>query len=187
MNIPFPPLKYALMLFALPAAALSHQAKKVSLDVVSLFLSSFSSSPLIPSYTHKMNMCVLGALCCSALYHTLQQPNIKQKFVALLKRFKVTDEVGFGLEHVSREQIQEVEEDLDELYDSLEMYNPSDSGPEMEETDSILSTPKPKLRPFFEGMSQSSSQTEIGSLNSKGSLGRDTFSPVSSPALPSLN
>ncbi|XP_042615354.1 phosphofurin acidic cluster sorting protein 1-like isoform X2 [Cyprinus carpio] len=105
-----------------------------------------------------------------------RQPNIKQKFVALLKRFKVSDEVGFGLEHVSREQIQEVEEDLDELYDSLEMYNPSDSGPEMEETDSILSTPKPKLRPFFEGMSQSSSQTEIGSLNSKGSLSRDPFS-----------
>uniref|UniRef100_A0A3B3YLD4 Phosphofurin acidic cluster sorting protein 1 n=1 Tax=Poecilia mexicana TaxID=48701 RepID=A0A3B3YLD4_9TELE len=111
------------------------------------------------------------------------QPNIKQKFVALLKRFKVSDEVGFGLEHVSREQIQEVEEDLDELYDSLEMYNPSDSGPEMEETDSILSTPKPKLRPFFEGMSQSSSQTEIGSLNSKGSLGRDTFSPGELPPL----
>uniref|UniRef100_A0AAY4A7T5 Phosphofurin acidic cluster sorting protein 1 n=1 Tax=Denticeps clupeoides TaxID=299321 RepID=A0AAY4A7T5_9TELE len=107
-----------------------------------------------------------------------RQPNIKQKFVALLKRFKVSDEVGFGLEHVSREQIQEVEEDLDELYDSLELYNPSDSGPEMEETDSILSTPKPKLRPFFEGMSQSSSQTEIGSLNSKGSLTRDPFSPV---------
>uniref|UniRef100_A0A6Q2XBA3 Phosphofurin acidic cluster sorting protein 1 n=1 Tax=Esox lucius TaxID=8010 RepID=A0A6Q2XBA3_ESOLU len=108
------------------------------------------------------------------------QPNIKQKFVALLKRFKVSDEVGFGLEHVSREQIQEVEEDLDELYDSLEMYNPSDSGPEMEETDSIVSTPKPKLRPFFEGMSQSSSQTEITSLNSRGgSLGRDAcFSPV---------
>ncbi|KAL0970117.1 hypothetical protein UPYG_G00237370 [Umbra pygmaea] len=108
-----------------------------------------------------------------------RQPNIKQKFVALLKRFKVSDEVGFGLEHVSREQIQEVEEDLDELYDSLEMYNPSDSGPEVEETDSILSTPKPKLRPFFEGMSQSSSQTEITSLNSRGgSLGRDAcFSP----------
>lgn len=28
-------------------------------------------------------------------------------------------------------------------------------------------------------MSQSSSQTEIGSLNSKGSLGKDTTSPVS--------
>ncbi|XP_035119262.1 phosphofurin acidic cluster sorting protein 1 isoform X2 [Callithrix jacchus] len=112
-----------------------------------------------------------------------RQPNIKQKFVALLKRFKVSDEVGFGLEHVSREQIREVEEDLDELYDSLEMYNPSDSGPEMEETESILSTPKPKLKPFFEGMSQSSSQTEIGSLNSKGSLGKDTTSPMELAAL----
>lgn len=55
-------------------------------------------------------------------------------------------QVGFGLDHVSREQIRDVEEDLDELYDSLEMYNPSDSGPDMEETDSIISTPKPKLR-----------------------------------------
>uniref|UniRef100_A0A8C7RK41 Phosphofurin acidic cluster sorting protein 1 n=1 Tax=Oncorhynchus mykiss TaxID=8022 RepID=A0A8C7RK41_ONCMY len=121
-------------------------------------------------------VCVCVCVCVRASF----QPNIKQKFVALLKRFKVSDEVGFGLEHVSSEQIQEVEEDLDELYDSLEMYNPSDSGPEMEETDSILSTPKPKLRPFFEGMSQSSSQTEITSLNSRGgSLGRDAcFSPV---------
>uniref|UniRef100_A0A4W5JX68 Phosphofurin acidic cluster sorting protein 1a n=1 Tax=Hucho hucho TaxID=62062 RepID=A0A4W5JX68_9TELE len=75
-----------------------------------------------------------------------RQPNIKQKFVALLKRFKVSDEVDFGLKHVSQEHIRDVEEDLDDLYDSLEMYNPSDSGPEMEETDSILSTPKPKLR-----------------------------------------
>uniref|UniRef100_A0A8C8HH54 Phosphofurin acidic cluster sorting protein 1 n=1 Tax=Oncorhynchus tshawytscha TaxID=74940 RepID=A0A8C8HH54_ONCTS len=123
---------------------------------------------------------VWECVCVCARLSLLQQPNIKQKFVALLKRFKVSDEVGFGLEHVSSEQIQEVEEDLDELYDSLEMYNPSDSGPEMEETDSILSTPKPKLRPFFEGMSQSSSQTEITSLNSRGgSLGRDAcFSPV---------
>lgn len=50
------------------------------------------------------------------------------------------------MDHVSQEQIRDVEEDLDELYDSLEMYNPSDSGPDMEETDSIISTPKPKLR-----------------------------------------
>uniref|UniRef100_A0A673Y175 Phosphofurin acidic cluster sorting protein 1a n=1 Tax=Salmo trutta TaxID=8032 RepID=A0A673Y175_SALTR len=116
----------------------------------------------------------------SERYHPASiQPNIKQKFVALLKRFKVSDEVDFGLEHVSQEHIRDVEEDLDELYDSLEMYNPNDSGPEMEETDSVLSTPKPKLRPFFEGMSQSSSQTEFGSLNSRCSLPRDTLSPVS--------
>ncbi|XP_056117963.1 phosphofurin acidic cluster sorting protein 1a isoform X3 [Rhinichthys klamathensis goyatoka] len=107
------------------------------------------------------------------------QPNIKQKLMALVKWFKVSDEVGFGLDHVSQEQIRDVEEDLDELYDSLEMYNPSDSGPDMEETDSIISTPKPKLRPFFEGMSQSSSQTEFGSLNSRCSRSKDKLSPRS--------
>ncbi|XP_051537573.1 phosphofurin acidic cluster sorting protein 1-like isoform X3 [Myxocyprinus asiaticus] len=107
------------------------------------------------------------------------QPNIKQKLLALVKWFKVSDEVGFGLDHVSQEQIRDVEEDLDELYDSLEMYNPSDSGPEMEETDSILSTPKPKLRPFFEGISQSNSKTEFGSLKSRCSFSKDRLSPKS--------
>ncbi|XP_043111337.1 phosphofurin acidic cluster sorting protein 1 isoform X3 [Puntigrus tetrazona] len=92
-----------------------------------------------------------------------RQPNFKQKFVALLKRFKVTDEV---LDSDPVDQTQEVEEDLDLLYDSLEVYNQSDSGPEMEDNESVLSTPKPKLKPFFEGMSHSSSQTEIGSIHS---------------------
>uniref|UniRef100_A0AAY4A209 Phosphofurin acidic cluster sorting protein 1 n=1 Tax=Denticeps clupeoides TaxID=299321 RepID=A0AAY4A209_9TELE len=105
-----------------------------------------------------------------------RHPNIKQKFVALLKRFKVSDEVAFGLE---QERICDVEEDLDELYDSLEMYNPSDSGPDMDDNDSILSTPKPKLRPFFEGVSQSSSQTEFGSSHSRCAVSKDTLSPVS--------
>ncbi|KAM5137728.1 phosphofurin acidic cluster sorting protein 1 isoform 3-T3 [Mantella aurantiaca] len=105
-----------------------------------------------------------------------RQPNIKQKLKSLLNRFKVSEEVGFGLDHVSRDEIRE--EDLDDLYDSLEMFNPSDSCPELEESESVLSTPKPKLRPFFEGVSQSSSQTEIGSLNSKGSQGKDINSPV---------
>ncbi len=91
------------------------------------------------------------------LYYLYMSEQNKSKlhsqYLFLLRRVSVGHvsalclaQVGFGLEHVSREQIQEVEEDLDELYDSLEMYNPSDSGPEMEETDSILSTPKPKLR-----------------------------------------
>ncbi|XP_015218478.1 phosphofurin acidic cluster sorting protein 2-like isoform X3 [Lepisosteus oculatus] len=103
-----------------------------------------------------------------------RQPNFKQKFVALLKRFKVTDEV---LDSDPVDQTQEVEEDLDLLYDSLEVYNPSDSGPEMEDNESVLSTPKPKLKPFFEGMSHSSSQTEIGSLHSQKSQPRDHTSP----------
>uniref|UniRef100_A0A7N9ALJ7 Phosphofurin acidic cluster sorting protein 2-like n=1 Tax=Mastacembelus armatus TaxID=205130 RepID=A0A7N9ALJ7_9TELE len=48
------------------------------------------------------------------------------------------------------DQTQEVEEDLDLLYDSLEVYNQSDSGPEMEDNESVLSTPKPKLRYVFD-------------------------------------
>ncbi|KAM9809984.1 phosphofurin acidic cluster sorting protein 2 isoform X2 [Syngnathus typhle] len=99
-----------------------------------------------------------------------RQPNFKQKFVALLKRFKVTDEV---LDSDPVDQTQEVEEDLDLLYDSLEVYNQSDSGPEMEDNESVLSTPKPKLKPFFEGMSHSSSQTEIGSIHSQKSQPRE--------------
>uniref|UniRef100_A0A4W3JNG1 Phosphofurin acidic cluster sorting protein 1-like n=1 Tax=Callorhinchus milii TaxID=7868 RepID=A0A4W3JNG1_CALMI len=107
----------------------------------------------------------------------IRQPNFKQKFVALLKRFKVTDEVGQGLGVSLREE--EVEEDLDLLYDSLEVYNPSDSGPEMEDNESVLSTPKPKLKPYFEGMSHSSSQTEIISLRSQKSHNLEHPSPVS--------
>ncbi|KAL2082816.1 hypothetical protein ACEWY4_020589 [Coilia grayii] len=98
-----------------------------------------------------------------------RQPNFKQKFVALLKRFKVTDEV---LDSDPVDQTQGVE-DLDLLYDSLEVYNQSDSGPEMEDNESVMSTPKPKLKPFFEGMSHSSSQTEIGSQHSQRNQPRD--------------
>uniref|UniRef100_A0A7N6BVV4 Phosphofurin acidic cluster sorting protein 2-like n=1 Tax=Anabas testudineus TaxID=64144 RepID=A0A7N6BVV4_ANATE len=107
-------------------------------------------------------------------YCTSSQPNFKQKFVALLKRFKVTDEV---LDSDPVDQTQEVEEDLDLLYDSLEVYNQSDSGPEMEDNESVLSTPKPKLKPFFEGMSHSSSQTEIGSIHSQKSQQRELSCP----------
>lgn len=39
------------------------------------------------------------------------------------------------------------EEDLD--LDSVEFENPSDSGPELDDDDSVLSTPKPKLKWVF--------------------------------------
>uniref|UniRef100_A0A8C6EPZ0 Phosphofurin acidic cluster sorting protein 2 n=1 Tax=Marmota marmota marmota TaxID=9994 RepID=A0A8C6EPZ0_MARMA len=94
-----------------------------------------------------------------------RQQNFKQKVVALLRRFKVSEEV-LDSEQDPAEHVPEVEEDLDLLYDTLDMENPSDSGPDMEEDDSVLSTPKPKLRPYFEGLSHSSSQTEIGSIHS---------------------
>uniref|UniRef100_A0A8D0CT41 Phosphofurin acidic cluster sorting protein 1 n=1 Tax=Sander lucioperca TaxID=283035 RepID=A0A8D0CT41_SANLU len=142
---------------------LHSQLKDASVPVAEIRVYSLSSQPIdhegpkakmsgkqiiLPRVSRSLSVSVLLSSHVLSFHVVLflspQQPNIKQKFVALLKRFKVTDEVGAS--HVSREQIQEVEEDLDELYDSLEMYNPSDSGPEMEETDSILSTPKPKLR-----------------------------------------
>uniref|UniRef100_A0A8U7M9U8 Uncharacterized protein n=1 Tax=Corvus moneduloides TaxID=1196302 RepID=A0A8U7M9U8_CORMO len=111
------------------------------------------------------------------------QPNFKQKFVALLKRFKVTEEV---LDSDPVDQTQEVEEDLGLLYDSLEECNNSDSGPEMEDNESVHSTPKPTLRRFFEGVSHSGSQTEIGSLHSQKGQDQESGSPVSYTTTPPL-
>ncbi|XP_075386674.1 phosphofurin acidic cluster sorting protein 2 isoform X2 [Tenrec ecaudatus] len=108
-----------------------------------------------------------------------RQQNFKQKVVALLRRFKVSDEV-LDSEQDPAEHVPEVEEDLDLLYDTLDMENPSDSGPDMEDDDSVLSTPKPKLRPYFEGLSHSSSQTEIGSIHSSRSQ-RGPPSPAEAP------
>ncbi|XP_050807149.1 phosphofurin acidic cluster sorting protein 2-like isoform X1 [Gopherus flavomarginatus] len=103
-----------------------------------------------------------------------RQPNFKQKFVALLKRFKVMDEV---LDSDPVGQTQEVEEDLGLLYDSLEECNNSDSGPELEDNESVRSTPKPTLRRFFEGVSHSGSQTEIGSLHGQKGQEQESSSP----------
>uniref|UniRef100_A0A672FCK2 Phosphofurin acidic cluster sorting protein 2 n=1 Tax=Salarias fasciatus TaxID=181472 RepID=A0A672FCK2_SALFA len=80
---------------------------------------------------------------CSCHTCATVQPKFKQKFVALLKRFKVTDE-ALSSDPVC--QSQEAEEDLDLLYDSLEVYNRSESERDLEDSDSIQSTPKPTLR-----------------------------------------
>ncbi|XP_072896393.1 phosphofurin acidic cluster sorting protein 2 isoform X10 [Hemitrygon akajei] len=109
-----------------------------------------------------------------------RQQNFKQKVVALLRRFKVSDEV-LDSEQDPTDNVQEVEEDLDLLYDSLDVENPSDSGPDMDDDDSVLSTPKPKLKPYFEGLSHSSSQTEIGSIHSLRSQTREPPSPIDIP------
>ncbi|XP_043554125.1 phosphofurin acidic cluster sorting protein 2 isoform X2 [Chiloscyllium punctatum] len=109
-----------------------------------------------------------------------RQQNFKQKVVALLRRFKVSDEV-LDSEQDPTDNVQEVEEDLDLLYDSLDVENPSDSGPDMDDDDSVLSTPKPKLKPYFEGLSHSSSQTEIGSIHSLRSQTKEPPSPVDAP------
>uniref|UniRef100_A0AAY4A5A1 Phosphofurin acidic cluster sorting protein 2 n=1 Tax=Denticeps clupeoides TaxID=299321 RepID=A0AAY4A5A1_9TELE len=103
-----------------------------------------------------------------------RQQNFKQRVVALLKRFRVSDEV-LDSEQDPAEAPPEVEEDLDA--ESVEFENPSDSCPELDDDDSVLSTPKPKLKPYFEGLSLSSSQTEIGSIHSSRSQ-REPPSPM---------
>ncbi|KAJ0008697.1 hypothetical protein NQD34_016112 [Periophthalmus magnuspinnatus] len=108
------------------------------------------------------------------MYPLLQQ-NFKQRVVALLKRFRVSDEVLDSEQDPAEPPPEVEEEDLD--LDSVEFENPSDSGPELDDDDSVLSTPKPKLKPYFEGLSLSSSQTEIGSIHSSRSH-REPPSPL---------
>ncbi|KAM4541055.1 phosphofurin acidic cluster sorting protein 2 isoform 3-T3 [Fundulus diaphanus] len=104
-----------------------------------------------------------------------RQQNFKQRVVALLKRFRVSDEVLDSEQDPAEPPPEVEEEDLD--LDSVEFENPSDSCPELDDDDSVLSTPKPKLKPYFEGLSLSSSQTEIGSIHSSRSH-REPPSPI---------
>ncbi|XP_077416236.1 phosphofurin acidic cluster sorting protein 2 isoform X2 [Vanacampus margaritifer] len=106
---------------------------------------------------------------------SITRQNFKQRVVALLKRFRVSDEVLDSEQDPAEVPPEVEEEDLD--LDSVEFDNPSDSGPELDDDDSVLSTPKPKLKPYFEGLSLSSSQTEIGSIHSSRSH-REPPSPI---------
>ncbi|XP_077996087.1 phosphofurin acidic cluster sorting protein 1-like [Glandiceps talaboti] len=80
-----------------------------------------------------------------------RQRNFKQKFIALLKKFKVAEEVEVEQDLYVDQDQPTVDDDF--LDDDLDDLNVSDSGPEMEDNMSIESTPKPVLRPFF-GSSQ---------------------------------
>ncbi|GLH16283.1 Phosphofurin acidic cluster sorting protein 2 [Gryllus bimaculatus] len=81
----------------------------------------------------------------------LQQRNLKQKFIALLKRFRVSEDLQ-GLDNDQEEIGQKLSggdmdpTEIEDLFEELEDL--SDSGPELD-TMSISSTPKPSLRPFF--------------------------------------
>uniref|UniRef100_A0AC34RLQ3 Phosphofurin acidic cluster sorting protein 2 n=1 Tax=Panagrolaimus sp. JU765 TaxID=591449 RepID=A0AC34RLQ3_9BILA len=74
----------------------------------------------------------------------LNQKNIKSKLSALLKRFRAQD----GSAGPSTGRLPPTAEELEEIFEELE--NISDSGPELEpDKVSIISNPKPGLRPFF--------------------------------------
>ncbi|KAK0164559.1 hypothetical protein PV328_003174 [Microctonus aethiopoides] len=74
-----------------------------------------------------------------------RQRNLKQKFIALLKRFRVSEELEHDQEEIGQ-KLSGGDMEIDELFDELEDL--SDSGPELD-TMSVSSTPKPSLRPFF--------------------------------------
>uniref|UniRef100_G1QBP8 Phosphofurin acidic cluster sorting protein 2 n=1 Tax=Myotis lucifugus TaxID=59463 RepID=G1QBP8_MYOLU len=91
------------------------------------------------------------------------QQNLKQKVMALLPRSNMSEEV-LDSDQDPTEHVSEVEEDLNLLSDILE--NPSNSVPDIEDQSSILSNTKPKTRQYFDGLEDSSWQTETRSLHS---------------------
>uniref|UniRef100_A0A0C9RXP0 PACS1_0 protein n=1 Tax=Fopius arisanus TaxID=64838 RepID=A0A0C9RXP0_9HYME len=74
-----------------------------------------------------------------------RQRNLKQKFIALLKRFRVSEELEHDQEEIGQ-KLSGGDMEIEELFDELEDL--SESGPELD-TMSVSSTPKPSLRPFF--------------------------------------
>lgn len=100
--------------------------------------------------------------------------NLKQRFAALLKKFMVNEEVVLeGVDQVDPEHMKKQE--IEDIFNELEDCYPSDSDPEEDEISimSVLSTPRPTLRPFFsEGSGSSRSQDIL---------------PVASPARKSSN
>ena len=76
-----------------------------------------------------------------------QQRNFKQKFIALLKKFKVQSDDSDTEQYPYEDQDQnQIDPDF-LLYDDLDDLNLSDSGPDMDQDEmSIGSTPKPVLR-----------------------------------------
>ncbi|XP_071501473.1 phosphofurin acidic cluster sorting protein 2-like isoform X1 [Diadema antillarum] len=95
------------------------------------------------------------------LHNVTRQRNFKQKFIALLRKFKVASDESDTEPYPFEDQDQTpIDEDF--LYDDLDLINYSDSGPDMDPDEmSIGSTPKPVLRPFFsQGIPTSSSMAE---------------------------
>lgn len=89
----------------------------------------------------------------------VQQRNLKQKFISLLKKFRLPDSEAYDSEEKFQEALekelmsstQEPPEDIDEFFDDEEIDDldyMTDSGQEFDDV-SISSTPKPSLRPFF--------------------------------------
>ncbi|XP_021361740.1 phosphofurin acidic cluster sorting protein 2-like isoform X7 [Mizuhopecten yessoensis] len=99
------------------------------------------------------------------------QRNIKQRFIALLKKFKASED---GLDSEADHELCDPDtnpdpadaDDIADLIDELEDLSDSGAEPELD-TVSVVSTPKPRLRPFFtrNGFEASESSRESGKLS----------------------
>ena len=69
--------------------------------------------------------------------------NLKQRFVSLLRRFRVPDSEGGRSADLSNPS------DIQALFQELESLSCDEDSPGEQDTMSISSTPKPSLRPFF--------------------------------------
>lgn len=94
---------------------------------------------------------------------TLRQRNLKEKFMTIWKRFKVSEDLqGLDEDPGMDPKLANEEGEFDDFLNEFE-YG-SDSGPEMDNM-SITSIPKPSLRPFF---SSSQNLKNDNTLASKG-------------------
>ncbi|XP_069117119.1 phosphofurin acidic cluster sorting protein 2-like isoform X5 [Argopecten irradians] len=99
------------------------------------------------------------------------QRNIKQRFIALLKKFKASED---GLDSEADHELCDHDanpdpadaDDIEDLIDELEDLSDSGAEPELDAV-SVVSTPKPRLRPFFtrNGFDPSESSKESGKLS----------------------
>eukprot|EP00092_Neocalanus_flemingeri_P012906 GFUD01013905.1.p1 GENE.GFUD01013905.1~~GFUD01013905.1.p1 ORF type:complete len:920 (+),score=246.81 GFUD01013905.1:471-3230(+) len=118
-----------------------------------------------------------------------RQRNLRQKFVALLRRFKVNEPEELRALKNNTEQNSQVNdvdpEEIEDLLNELEDY--SDYGPDLDTT-SVGSTPKPSLRPFFsssrslirEALDNPGTQKSGYSILEKPEIGSDHMSDDSS-------
>jgi len=118
-----------------------------------------------------------------------RQRNLRQKFVALLRRFKVNEPEDLRALKNNTEQDSQVNdvdpEEIEDLLNELEDY--SDYGPDLDTT-SVGSTPKPSLRPFFsssrslirEALDNPGNQKSGYSILEKPEVGSDHMSDDSS-------
>ncbi|GAB1601472.1 phosphofurin acidic cluster sorting protein 2 isoform X15 [Argonauta hians] len=103
---------------------------------------------------------------------TSRQRNFKQKIIALLRRFKASEE---ALDSEADHELVDPDHNPHDIEDLLVDFDDlSDSGPELD-TLSVTSTPKPQLRPFFTDRGNLIEVTDVPKASPVKSLSEDNY------------